>query len=352
MSLHLDVTVRRGDLAESSHTLHAAVVDTSGRLQLSAGDPRRDTTFRSAAKPFQLLPLVERGHAERWGFGDEQLAVMAASHTGSAQHIALVRGILERIGLTADALACGAHEPSDPDSLTRYRDFPAERGPLYNNCSGKHAGMLCLALSEGWPTEGYHRPEHPVQRLMRQTVADVCGVLPESMGLAIDGCSVPVFSLPLEAMARGYAVLAAARPGGDTRERSLDRIRGAMTAFPVAVEGTGRLSTTLMQTTRGRLVAKGGAEGLQLVGLVDRGVGVAVRCEDGSARAVSPGTCAVLERLRALEPSERESLASYARPELSNVAGAHVGWIEAAWGERADLESPDSSGLAAGRPVP
>jgi len=332
MRLHLEVLARRGEIVESRHQLQLAHVDARGRVLAASEHPERVTTFRSAAKPFQLLPLVERGHAERWGFRDEELAVMAASHTGSAYHLELVRGILERIGLPPEAMVCGYHEPEDPASLAALRGGSAQPSPLYNNCSGKHAGLLALARAEGWPVEGYHRPEHPVQQLLHRTIAEVCGIAPESMGTAVDGCSLVVFSLPLLAMARGFAVLASApgvASGGDARTRALARIARAMTAHPRAVEGLGRVSTALMEASGGRLVAKGGAEGLQLVGLMDRGQGVAIKCEDGAQRAIPPAVVAVLEQLGALSPEEVSRLAAQRTVRLHNAASLEVGSITA-----------------------
>jgi L-asparaginase II len=329
MRLQIDVLVWRGAIPESRHRVQAAVCDPAGRLEAETEQADGYTTFRSAAKPFQLLPLVERGHADRWRWVDEQLAIMSASHTGSRAHLDLVSGILDRLGLTHRHLACGYHEPLDPESLAHVRAHPEDRSPLYNNCSGKHAGMLCLALSEGWPLEGYERPEHPVQQLMRRTVAELCGVSPDSLAVAVDGCSVSVFGLPLAGMARAYARLAAAAPDGDRRESALNRIRGAMCAFPRVVGGDGRFSTALMEATRGRLVAKGGAEGLECVGLPGRRLGVALKCEDGQARGIAPATLALLEQLGELRADEVERLAASRRPVIANHAGLEVGALEA-----------------------
>jgi L-asparaginase II len=189
--------------------------------------------------------------------------------------------------------------------------------------------MLCLAQSEGWPVEGYHRPDHPVQGLMRRTIAEMCGVSPESLEVAVDGCSVCVFGLPLAAMARGYARFAAAAPGGDPRERALSRIRTAMCAHPRAVGGEGRFSTVLMEETGGRLVAKGGAEGLECVGIPERGLGLALKCEDGQARGVAAATLAVLEHLGTLSEQELARLEASRRPVIRNHAGLDVGRLEA-----------------------
>jgi len=331
MRFQLEVVVWRGDIAESRHHVQVAVCDPDGAVQAGTAEPHLVTTFRSAAKPFQLLPLVERGHAERWHWSDEQLAVMAASHTGSARHIALVAGILQRLGLSESHLACGFHEPLDAAEHERLRLHPEARSRLHNNCSGKHAGMLCLALSEGWPVEGYEEARHPVQQLMRSTVAETCGLPPERLSVAVDGCGVSVFGLPLSAMARAYARLASASAAGSVRERALERIRRAMQSFPELVGGEGRLSTALMQAC-GRLVAKGGAEGLECVGWPEKGLGVALKCEDGNARAISPALIEVLEHLGAVSQAELERLREWHRPAMRNHAGAVVGSLAAVWG--------------------
>jgi L-asparaginase II len=334
MSLEIEVIVWRGAIAESRHRIEATVAGPDGPPREGTADPQRIATFRSAAKPFQLLSLVERGHAERFGFRDEELAIMAASHTGTAYHLALVRGILARLGLTEADLACGTHEPFDPEAATEYRLHPVPRSPLYNNCSGKHAGMLALALAEGWPTAGYERADHPVQQLMKSTIAEVCGVTPGDLGVAVDGCNVSVFALPLAAMARGYARLAGATASGDARERALARIRSSMMAWPRAVSGEGRLNTLLMEWLPGRVVSKGGAEGLECVGWAERGLGVAIKCEDGSARGVEPALLAWLEQMGVFDGTGLGPLEARRHPVVRNPAGTEVGRVDVQIRER------------------
>lgn len=328
MRLQIEVVVRRGRIAESLHHIQAAVCDPAGRLTAGTAEAGLVTTLRSAAKPFQLLPLVERGHAERWRVTDEELAIMSGSHTGSPYHVGLVRGLLERFELTDRDLACGYHDPLDPESSAWLATHPAERSPIYNNCSAKHAGMLCLARSEGWPLEGYERASHPVQQLMRRTVAEVCGLTPEAVEVAVDGCGVSVFGMPLTAMARGYATFAAARPEGGDRARALDRIRGAMVRFPQAVGGKGRFSTALMEAGAGRWVAKGGAEGLECAGIPARSLGIAAKCVDGQSRGIAPAMIALLSQLGEIEPAELERLREMRRPVIRNHAGLEVGSLE------------------------
>ncbi len=325
MHLEVSVVVWRGSIAESRHDVQVALSDPDGAV---ATDDLV-TTLRSAAKPFQLVPLVERGHAERWGWSDEQLAVMAASHSGSAYHVGLVRGILERIGCTDDDFACGDHDVFDPESRAHLAAHPDDRSPIYNNCSGKHAGMLCLAKSEGWPLKGYELPEHPLQQLMHRTAAEICGLEVPAVATAIDGCNIPVFAMPLGAMARGYARLATAAVGLVPRERARARSRSARTAQPDATDGAGRFNTTLMQVTGGRILAKGGAEGLECIAITSRGMGLALKCEDGETRGVVPATVAVLEHLGELSPSEAAELAAFRRPQVRNHVGRTTGFLEA-----------------------
>jgi L-asparaginase II len=329
MRVRLDVVVWRGTIPESVHRIQAVAVDAAGGEALATERPDLVTTFRSAAKPFQLLPLVERGHADRLGLSEEDLAVMCASHTGSEHHVRLVEAILARLGLDASALVCGFHDPVDSESLEMLARHPERRSRLYNNCSGNHTGMLCLARSEGWPVEGYERAEHPVQRLLRQTVAEVSGVAPAALEIAVDGCGVVVFGLPLKSMALAYARFATARADGAPRERALARIRAAMRAYPRTTGGAGRLSTELMERGAADRVAKGGAEGVECLALPSRGLGVALKCEDGQSRGLGPAVLAVLEQLGALESGERERLADLARPAVRNTLDAEVGMLVA-----------------------
>jgi len=336
MRLQAEVLVLRGAIAESRHRVQCAVADAGAPAGApapesgAAGDTGPGvTSFRSAAKPFQLLPLVERGHAERLGCTDAELAIMAASHSGSRAHLALVRGLLERIGCTAADLACGYHDPMDAESLADVQREPDSKSPLHNNCSGKHAGMLALAKAEAWPIAGYERPEHPLQQLMLRTIAECCGVSAATIPLGVDGCSVPVFGLPLTAMAQGYARLAVAMAsGGDGRARALQRIGRAMVAQPVTVEGVGRLATDIMLAGRGRLLAKSGAEGLLLVAQPATGRGIAIKCEDGAMRALGPAAVELLLALGALEPGDAASLVLHRRPPVHDAAGHVVGALE------------------------
>ncbi len=330
MRLQAEVLVLRGDIAESRHQVQCVLADANGLVSASSAEAERVTSFRSAAKPFQLLPFVERGHADALGCSDPEIAIMAASHSGSRAHLDLVRGLLARLGLESSQLACGYHDPQDAESLEDVRRDPTRCGPLYNNCSGKHAGMLAMCQAEGWPVAGYERAEHPLQQLLHRTVAECCAVPADSIVTGIDGCSLPVFGLPLRRMAQGYARIATAMAqGGDPRARALQRIGRVMTAHPVVVEGEGRLATDLMLATGGRLLAKSGAEGLLLVADPGRGQGLAIKCEDGAMRALGPAAVELLEALGMLAGADLARLAVHRRTPVTNAAGDVVGHLQA-----------------------
>jgi L-asparaginase II len=281
---------RRGEIVEGERQGHIAVVDSAGRLVASAGDPRHVTYWRSAAKPFQALALVLSGAMERFGFGPRELALACASHDGTPEHTEIARTMLERIGLSQEDLECGVHEPLAEDEARSLRASGAAATPLHNNCSGKHAGMLAVCRARGYPPEGYHRPEHPLQREILEHVRGFTGVDSSEIAIGIDGCSVPCFAIPIERMAFAYARLASAdrseapqraAAGAAESARAAARIRDAMTGNPRLVAGAGRTSTEIMREFPGRVLSKGGAEGVLCGALVREGLGFALKMRDG-----------------------------------------------------------------------
>jgi L-asparaginase II len=316
------VEVTRGGTIESTHRVHGAVADASGSIISSFGDPNFVTFFRSSAKPFQALPLVEDETAEAFGLTDEELAVCCASHSGEPRHVGLVQGLLDRVGLDQDVLACGAQPPFNrkaADALVRSGSAP---GRIHNNCSGKHAGMLLLATHHGWDIDGYEQLDHPVQLRMLDEVERWSQVPRGEIKTAVDGCGVVCFALSLSAMAAAYArFLAAARA-----EEPAARIIRAMTSHPHAVAGTDRLCTDVMAATDGRVWAKVGAEGVYGAGIVSSGLGLSLKVEDGGWRAGEVGLIALLQTLGAIDAKTHEKLIGrYGR--VTNTLGAAVGSI-------------------------
>ncbi len=323
-TLTLDVVVTRAGHVESRHRVHAAVVRADGTRLAQAHDPELFTWWRSCAKPFQVMPLLEDGSFDRFGWGDEQLALACASHGSEPEHVAVAAGMLAAIGLGEQDLACGPHPPLSSRGAAVLRAAGAQPTRLHSNCSGKHAAMLAHAVANGWPTAGYHEASHPVQELAWHTVADWAGLDTSFVARGVDGCGVTVFALPLHHMALAYARLAeAARQG----EPIPARIVRAMTTHPQLVGGTDRFDTLLMQAGEGRIIAKVGAEGIHTVGLVDRGIGIAVKVEDGTPRAQYPAVLACLQVLGALSARLPAPLMSIAHRPLTNTRGDIVGAV-------------------------
>jgi len=326
------VEVTRGGVPESRHRVHVAVVDAGGRLRASAGDPDLVTFFRSAAKPLQALPLVEDSAFDRYGLSPAELALCCGSHSGSAEHTAVAARILEKAAVTSDALACGPHPPFDDEARRKLEEARLEPGRLHNNCSGKHAGMMMLARAHGWDPAEYHRPEHPVQQRLLVEVARWTQMPVEAIALATDGCGVPCFALPLRQMALSFASFAAAVRAG---EPSPTVVFEAMTAHPEMVAGEGRICTELMRQAGGRLFAKVGAEGVYCVGVPGAELGIALKVEDGAARAVAPAILGVLRELDLISEDDYGALHHHAYPELLNTRGEPVGQVRPAIALRA-----------------
>jgi L-asparaginase II len=320
------VEVARGSVIESRHAVSIAVVDGNGKLRARSGDADLLTVARSAVKPMQALPLVDDGVAERYELSDQELAVCCASHNAEAHHLECVRGLLRKIGADEEALACGAHVPlgkAAADALARSGE-PAT--PLHNNCSGKHAGMLALARYFSWPLVGYHQPEHPVQQRMLAEIARWSGMTVEEISVAIDGCGVPTYALPLHRLAAAFAGFAAAARRGAAGPA---RIVGALVHYPEYVAGTDRLCTDLMRTAGGRIFVKVGAEGVYLAGIPGAELGIALKVSDGATRASEPALLATLNALGLLTDDEMGQLARYAEPDVLNTRGERVGTIRA-----------------------
>jgi L-asparaginase II len=322
------VEVTRGGRVESIHYGAVAVVDAQGRLVAHAGDPDLTTYLRSAAKPFQLLPLVESGGADRFGFNDKELAVMAASHSGEPRHLEAVRAILEKIGLDERALLCGAHWPLSEETARMLREAGREPAPIDNNCSGKHASMLAQCAARGLSTHDYLDRRHPIQVTILETLGALCGIEPDAIGVGIDGCSVPCFALPLQACGLAFARLADPSGLPEPRRSAVRRIAQAMMAYPEMVGGEGRLDTDLMRAAPGRLVCKGGAEGYHGVGIVKGGLGLAIKIVDGNGqRAGGPVVVEALRQLGALDNLMLDTLHRHHAPVVKNHRGLEVGEV-------------------------
>ena len=322
-------------------------MSATGKLVASVGEPDAFIYLRSSAKPFQLAPFVASGRFDAYDFPapTEALAVMAASHAGEDRHARTVQALLRAGGLTREVLACGTHAPFDRETAERLLRDGEPPSPLRHNCSGKHAGMALHAKAAGWPVETYWQPEHPIQVAALETVAALADVPVEKIARATDGCGVVTFGLPLRGLALALARLADPSGVADGALRSaLERIRDAMMAHPELVAGERRmLDTALMRAAPGRLVSKGGAEGVQAVGVLDGGqertrgaVGLALKIEDGDGarRGRSAATVAALRQLGALDDEAVAAggrLGDFASPPIRDPRGEASGEVRAAF---------------------
>lgn len=308
----LTVELWRGPHAESRHVVHAVVADAAGSVVRSWGDPDRLTHPRSAVKPLQALPLVETGAADAFGLGSVELALACASHNGEPNHVTAVEDWLARIGCTVADLECGteqAHLDLDPGATA-----------ARNNCSGKHVGFLTVARHLGVDTAGYIRPEHPVQELVRATLAETTRTALDLAHAGIDGCGIPVHPMPLHAIATAAAGFGSPTGWPGVRAEAARRLAAAMVAQPWYVAGTGRLCTDLLAAAGGDVVVKVGAEGVQLAALPGLGLGVAVKAEDGSRPASEVGLGHVLATVEGFDRGDVFD----SRRRITNHVGTHV----------------------------
>ncbi|PZO81583.1 MAG: asparaginase [Mesorhizobium amorphae] len=285
---------------------------------------------RSAVKSIQALPLVEGGAADRFGFGNRELALACASHSGEPEHAALAGAMLERAGLGEAALECGAHWPREEfaRALARQGREPSQ---LHNNCSGKHAGFLCACCHAGVEHRGYVGADHWMQEEVRGALEAVTGARHGDENRATDGCAIPTYAVPLKSLALGMARMGTGVGLSPERAKAARRLFAACMAEPFLVAGTGRADTAMMAAARGRVFTKTGAEGVFCASLPELGLGVAVKCEDGAARAADAAVAGVLAGL--VEGELRGALEGMARGELRNWNGVVVGEVRAVRGD-------------------
>lgn len=321
------VHVVRGGAIESRHRAWYAIVDADGRLVAGAGDVDMAVYPRSAIKPLQALPVVETGAADRFALTTAELALACASHGGEPVHVATAAGVLSRAGLGPTDLECGAHLPTHLPSqhaLIRAGEAPT---PLHNNCSGKHAAMLATAVHQGEKTPGYIKADHPVQRRVLRALEEMCGVDLGNAPRGIDGCGLPQIAIPLSALARGIARLGAPDALPSARAVACKRIGAAIVANPIMLAGTGRFCTRALEIAAGKAILKTGAEGVYMAAIPAKGLGLALKIEDGATRAAEVLMAALLARHAGLDESQQARLAALVHPPVTNVVGLRVGEI-------------------------
>ena len=319
----------RGGAVESQHRGAWVLVDSSGAVLESAGAVDFPVYARSVIKSLQALPLLESGAAERFGITDEELALCIASHNAEPLHRSVVLGLLERLGLGEDALACGPQLPGDPDAR---RAHDAAGGParaVDNNCSGKHAGFLALALHLGVDPRDYLKQSSASQQAVRRVVGELTGLNPAELEIGVDGCSAPTFRLPLVGIATAFARLS--NPAGLTpeRRRHARRLTDAAARYPAHIAGNHeRIDTDLVRISGGRLFPKIGAEAVYAVGLVGGDRALALKLDDGDRRGLHALLTELLDAHGFLASGERDALERWMQRATFNRAGLEVGRIE------------------------
>jgi L-asparaginase II len=344
------VEVTRGKMVESIHFGAFCVVDHNGRLLAHAGSPDLVSYPRSSLKPLQVLPLIEEGGAETFGLTGEEIAIMCGSHAGTLQHVAVLESLHEKIGVTGADLACGVHWPYDTETREAMKLAGEEPTVFNHNCSGKHSGMLAYARLRGFSTQNYLDPSHPVQVAIRKAVGEMVSVAPDQMPMGIDGCSAPVYGMPMRNMAQAVAKLADPAGLGGLREEACRTVTSAMIEHPFMVAGPHQFDTDLMSAAGGKLFSKGGAEGYQIIGVLPGvisnhapGLGIAIKVSDGDARgrARQAISLTILDWLGVLTADEDNLLADYGNVPVKNWRKLEVGEVRPAFSlpERAELQA-------------
>ena len=316
------VHVLRGDKVESIHRGDIVGVNINKNILFEYGDSLKRTFWRSAAKPFQAIPMIEAGGIEKFNFNSTELALICSSHGGEVKHVELVKNILYKIGKTVDDLDCGVSNPMHVktyiEMLKKGQNFTKANNP----CSGKHSGMLVLGVLREYNLDNYIDINHEIQQEMLKSISKITDLKIDDIDIATDGCGVPVFGLPIYNMALAYAKLA-----DKNRKESLKKISSAMTENPYYVAGTERLDTIIMEETNGKILAKLGAESVYCMSIVDKGIGIAMKTEDGSYRALDAVIPSLLLKHGYIEKIEYENIIKRVKVNIKNHRQEIVGKI-------------------------
>ncbi len=321
--------VNRGSIIESIHTGHIAVCDGSCNVRYYFGSMKRMTYFRSAAKPLIALAVLTTGVKEQFRLSYEEIAVMASSHSGEEHHIKVLSSFMKKLGLTEEMLQCGIHPPLDKDSERELYMKGKSPTVLHCNCSGKHLGVIAACMISGYSIKDYYMPDHPVQKLLTGIIAIFCRIEEQKIMKSVDGCGLTVYAVPLLNMAAAYANLSDRNfDGGRYREEQSDIIQ-AMTCYPEMVGASKkRYDTDVMKAFGSRIICKSGAEGAHCIGVIDRGMGIAIKIEDGSLRAIDPVAIETLLQTGVIKESELAAVSQYHKPPVLNHLVETVGIIE------------------------
>jgi L-asparaginase II len=319
------VVLTRSHIIESIHTGYISVVDSNGKEFYSSDEKDIKVYLRSSGKPIQAVALVSSGALDAFEISEKELAIICSSHSGEDFHREAVDSILKKIGLNESHLQCGVANPYNKDMLKDLIKKGERPSPLYNCCSGKHAGMLALCKYNGYPIENYTELEHPVQQLILQTIAKILDVKQNDISVGIDGCGVPTFALPISQVARLYALLALGNSENRLYSEAFGRIAKAMKAYPRMINGDKEFCTDLISNTDGRALGKVGAEGIYCIAVPEKQLGICIKISDGNERGVYPVATHLLKQLGILDGKAVEALDKWIQPPIKNHKGKLIG---------------------------
>lgn len=323
------VEVTRGAVVESSHQVVAVVANEIGHVNHYWGNPQFLTVPRSAIKMLQALPLVESGAAEKFALEEKHLALACSSHRGEKDHLSALNIWAEKVHLKESGLICGPHLPYDEGSAHDMIRRGLKPTAFCNNCAGKHLGIITTCLHLGEDPAGYEKYEHNAQKRLRQVLTETMKVDHSKVAYGVDGCGILTYAVPLQAIATGMSTFINPKESAH-RKAAAERILHAVKAHPYYVSGSDTFTTDVIEKTQGRVVIKGGAEGVFCGVLPEKRVTFAVKASDGAGRAAQIVTAALLLQLGGVTEAEFKALAHYTQPSVTNWKGEVVGQIRIA----------------------
>lgn len=320
-------SVFRNKSVESVHYGSIVVTDNNGTVLYYCGDPELVTYTRSSMKAFQFLAVYESGATKRFGHNLQQIAIMLGSHNGSELHQKVAKSNLDLIGLDESYLKCGTHLPIELRNQGEVPVAGVKYSPLAHNCSGKHSGQLALAVHIDDDPHNYIDPESKTQVMVRQAISEAYDYPADQFGRGTDGCSLPNYALPLRNMAKGYASLVTRTAASPLRREAYGVVIDAMTEHALMVSGNGRSDLAITEAGKGDVILKIGGEAVQVVGVISKGLGIAIKIADGNSRALAPVICEVLRQLGVFDDAAVKSLGTFARTPLYNDRRILIGEI-------------------------
>ncbi|WP_415061912.1 asparaginase [Bdellovibrio sp.] len=327
----LVVEVLRGPVVESLHQVMAVVVNEIGNVTHFWGNPQFLTLPRSAIKMLQALPLIESGAADKYGLEDKHIALACASHRGEKDHLQALQQWAEKVQIKESSYICGPHLPLDETSSHEMIRRGQSPTVFCNNCAGKHSALITTCLHLGEDPAGYEKYEHNAQKRLRKILTETMRVDHSKVAAGIDGCGIPTYAVPLQAMATGMSTFINPKET-PARKAACERILRAVKAFPFYVSGSDNFTTAVIEKSQGRAIVKGGAEGVFCGVLPEKRVAFAIKASDGAGRAAQVAAASLLLQLGGLNEAEFKALAKYTMPSVTNWRGDVVGQMRIAKG--------------------